>query len=54
MSKKILLGSAGFVLVILGVALSLHDWASIVTVFRGLIGPIFAVVGLILLATLKH
>ncbi len=54
MNKKILLGLAGFALIILGVALSLHDWVSIVTVFRGLLGPIIAVGGLILLATLKH
>lgn len=54
MIKKMALGSVGFVLVILGVAVSLHDWASIVTLFRGLTGPVLAVAGLILLATLKH
>lgn len=53
MKNKILLGVIGFVLVILGVALSLHDWAFIITVFRGVIGPLLAVVGLVLLATLK-
>ncbi|GEM_PF-2442672 len=50
MSRKVLFFILGFVLVIIGVALTLRDWLFLVMVFRGLMGPVLAVGGLMVLA----
>ena len=53
MSKKILFFTLGFALVIIGVALTLRDWLFLVMVFRGVLGPVLAVGGLVVLALSK-
>jgi hypothetical protein len=50
MSRKVLLFALGFALVVIGVTLTLRDWLFLVMVFRGLLGPILAVGGLMVLA----
>jgi hypothetical protein len=50
MSKKVLFFVGGFVLVIAGVALTLRDWLFVQLVFRGVIGPVLAVAGMVVLA----
>lgn len=51
MSKKtIALFMVGFVLVIAGITLTIKDWVYIQIVFRGMIGPLLAVGGLVVLA----
>lgn len=47
--KKVLLLGAGLVLVIGGMTLVIKDWFFIEMVFRGIIGPLLAVLGLVIL-----
>ena len=47
--KKIIFYAVGFLLVVGGIALSIKDWFFIEMVFRGVIGPLLAVIGLVLL-----
>ena len=53
MSKKAVLFIIGFALVIAGITLTLRDWFFLVMVFRGVIGPLMAVIGLVVLALIK-
>ena len=53
MLKKGIFFIIGFALVIAGIALTLRDWLFLVMVFRGIIGPLMAVMGLIVLTLLK-
>ena len=54
MPKKIVLGVVGFTLVVAGATLAIKDWLFIQMVFRGVIGPLLAVVGLVALSLLKE
>lgn len=47
--KKIILITVGFALVIGGIALVLKDWFFVQMLFRGVIGPLLAVAGLVVL-----
>ena len=53
MNKKILFYTLGFALVIIGIALTLRDWLFLVMIFRGLLGPVLAVGGLVVLTLCK-
>ena len=53
MNKKVLFFVLGFALVIFGVVLTLRDWLFLVMVFRGVIGPLLAVIGLVVLMFAK-
>ncbi len=50
MSKKVLMFTFGFALVVIGVTLTLRDWLFLVMVFRGVLGPVLAVGGFVVLA----
>ena len=47
--KKFLFIGIGLVLVIGGITLTFRDWVFIQMVFRGVIGPLLAVIGLVVL-----
>ncbi len=47
--KKLVLIGLGLLLVIGGVTLTFRDWVFIQMVFRGVIGPLLAVIGLVVL-----
>jgi len=47
--KKIVLLGAGLALLIGGVTLTFKDWIFIQMVFRGVIGPLLAVAGMVVL-----
>ncbi len=47
--KKGIFYFVGFLLVVVGIALAIKDWFFIQMVFRGIIGPLLAVVGLVVL-----
>ena len=47
--KKALLFAVGGVFVVAGVTLTLKDWVYIQLVFRGVIGPLLAVIGMVVL-----
>lgn len=49
MLKKTAFYIFGALLVIVGITLTLRDWAYIQMVFRGVIGPLLAVIGMVLL-----
>ncbi|MBF0123235.1 MAG: hypothetical protein HQL21_07530 [Candidatus Omnitrophica bacterium] len=51
--KKIILYLVGFVLVIVGIAFAIKDWFFIEMVFRGIIGPLLAVIGLVVLTVAR-
>jgi hypothetical protein len=53
MNKKILFYTLGFALVIVGITLTLRDWLFLVMVFRGVLGPVLAVGGMVVLALSK-
>ena len=53
MSKKVLLFTLGFALVIIGITLTLRDWLFLVMLFRGVIGPLLAIAGLVVLTFCK-
>ncbi len=53
MLKKGIFFSIGFALVIAGITLTLRDWLFLVMVFRGVIGPLMAVIGLVVLTLCK-
>ncbi len=53
MLKKTLFFIIGFALVIAGITLTLRDWFFLVMVFRGVIGPLMAVIGLVVLTLIK-
>ena len=50
MNKKIVLFAAGFALVVAGVALTLRNWIFVKFIFAGVIGPVLAVAGMVVLA----
>jgi intracellular septation protein A len=52
--KKIILFAIGAVLTIGGVTLIFQDWSYITMVFRGVIGPLLAVVGLLVLTIARE
>jgi intracellular septation protein A len=52
--KKILLFAIGAVLVIGGITLTIKDWIFIKVVFRGVIGPLLAVIGLVVLTLTRE
>lgn len=52
--KKILLLAIGAVLVVGGITLVLRDWVYIKMVFRGVIGPLLAVVGMVVLTAARE
>ncbi|MBF0387528.1 MAG: hypothetical protein HQL20_06695 [Candidatus Omnitrophica bacterium] len=47
--KKLVFIFLGFLLVIGGITLTFRDWVFIHMVFRGCIGPLLAVIGMVLL-----
>ena len=47
--KKLLFFLLGFALVIIGIVLVLKEWPAVVTVFKGVIGGLVALVGLVVL-----
>ena len=47
--KKVIFYLIGFLLVIAGIALAIKDWFFITMLFRGIIGPLLAVIGLVVL-----
>ena len=47
--RKIIFYIVGFLLVVVGIALAIKDWFFIEMVFRGIIGPLLAVIGLVVL-----
>ena len=47
--KKTIFISLGLLLVIGGITLTFRDWVFIQMVFRGVIGPLLAVIGLVVL-----
>jgi hypothetical protein len=47
--KKIAFYLVGFLLVIVGISLALKNWFFIEILFRGIIGPLLAVAGLVIL-----
>ncbi|MBF0593406.1 MAG: hypothetical protein HQL22_00405 [Candidatus Omnitrophica bacterium] len=47
--KKIVFIALGILLLVGGITLTFKDWIFIQMVFRGVIGPLLAVVGLVLL-----
>jgi intracellular septation protein A len=51
--KKILLFAVGAALVVGGITLTLKDWSYIQMVFRGVIGPLLAVIGMVVLVVAK-
>lgn len=51
--KKIILIGLGLLLVTGGVTLTFRDWVFIQMVFRGLIGPLLAVVGMVFLTVVS-
>ena len=53
MNKKIILGVAGAAVLVGGVVLTFKDWIFIQMVFRGVIGPLLAVTGLVCLTLTK-
>lgn len=53
MKNKILFGVIGLMLVIIGVFLCLRDWEMIVFLFKAMLGPLLAIVGLVLMAMIK-
>ncbi|MBF0330444.1 MAG: hypothetical protein HQL17_00785 [Candidatus Omnitrophica bacterium] len=53
MPKKIVFFVLGFGLLTAGIIFTLRDWLFLVMIFRGVIGPVLAVGGLILLALVK-
>ena len=52
--RKVLLFLFGFALVIAGIALVLKEWLAVVTVFKGVIGGIVAIVGLVVLCLVNE
>jgi hypothetical protein len=52
--KKLFLFLLGFALVITGIALVLKEWLAVVTVFKGFIGALVAIAGLVVLCILKE
>ena len=55
MWRKVIMLITGFAVTILGITLVLQQWESVVLVFKGFIGALLAVAGLVILfaATLK-
>lgn len=53
MLKKIVLGSIGVVLVLAGVTLIFKNWVFIQMIYRGCVGPVLAVIGLVCLTMIK-
>ena len=49
MVKNILLACVGIVLLLTGITLVLREWASLIIVFKGIVGGTLAVVGLFML-----
>jgi hypothetical protein len=52
--KKLFLLLFGFILVIMGIVLVLKEWPEVVTVFKGVIGGLVAIVGLIVLCLVNE
>ena len=54
--RKVLVFIVGFILTTLGITLVLQQWEAVVLVFKAFIGPLLAVIGLVILfsSTLKH
>jgi len=46
----------GFILTVLGITITLQEWVNLVLVFKAIIGPLIAVIGLVILfaSTLKQ
>ncbi|MFH0752992.1 MAG: hypothetical protein V2A70_00325 [Candidatus Omnitrophota bacterium] len=49
MAKKVIFFIIGFAVLTAGIVLTLRDWLFLVMVFRGMIGPLLAVGGLVVL-----
>ena len=54
MTKKIVIGIAGVGLVLAGIFLTFKEWIFLQMVFSGIIGPLLAVVGLVLLTLIRE
>ena len=54
--RKAIMFIAGFILTIFGITLVLQQWDAVVLVFKAFIGPMLAVIGLVILfaSTLKR
>ena len=53
MPKKISLFLSGSFLLIAGIALVLKEWNSVVVIFNGMVGGVLAILGLIVLMSVK-
>ncbi len=53
MNKKVLFFTLGFALVVIGITLTLRDWLFLVMLFRGVLGPVLAIAGLVVLTLCK-
>jgi hypothetical protein len=53
MNKKVLFFTLGFALVVIGITLTLRDWLFLVMIFRGVLGPVLAIAGLVVLTLCK-
>jgi len=55
MTRQVMIFIAGFIITILGITMVLQQWQNVVVVFKAFIGPILAVLGLVILfsSTLK-
>jgi len=53
--RKVIFFIAGFLLTTLGITVVLQQWQAVVLVFKAFIGPVLAVIGLVILfaSTLK-
>jgi hypothetical protein len=51
--KKTVLFAVGFSVVIVGITLTIRDWTLLEMVFRGVIGPLLAVLGLVILTVAR-
>ena len=49
MWRKVSIFIAGFILTTLGITLVFQQWESVVVVFKAFIGPMLAVIGLVIL-----
>ncbi|NTV29516.1 MAG: hypothetical protein HGA80_05490 [Candidatus Omnitrophica bacterium] len=51
--KRMVLYLVGAVLIVMGITFTIKDWLFIKMVFRGVVGPLMAVVGLVVLTAAR-
>ncbi len=52
--KRILLFVVGALLVVAGITITIKEWLLIKLIFRGVIGPLMAVIGLVVLTAARE